>query len=269
MPEPTPALQPIIIKKKIVHGGHHGGAWKVAYADFVTAMMALFIVLWLMNTKEEVQKAVGGYFRDPSGKSDKAGSGAGGVGLGVKEQQANLEDLKKRMEEALKQAPIFGNLKDQIEMVVTHEGFRLELAEAEKGTFFESGNATPTSAGEQVLALIAGELKTLPNSILTEGHTDSRPFGPGAAYTNWELSADRANAARRLLQKNGLPPERVAAVRGYADKNLRKPKDPTNASNRRVSILGQWIEGSEAPVAHNVNAAAAPRPTSPSATKPH
>jgi chemotaxis protein MotB len=256
MPEPTPAPQPIIIKKKIVHGGHHGGAWKVAYADFVTAMMALFIVLWLMNTKAEVQKAVGGYFRDPTGKSDKVGSGAGAVGLGLKAQKQNLEDLKKRMEEALKHAPFFAKLKNQIEMTVTHEGFRLELAEAENGTFFESGNATPTPAGEQVLALIAGELKTLPNSILTEGHTDSRPFGPGAAYTNWELSADRANAARRVLQKNGLPPERVAAVRGYADKNLRRVNDPTNAANRRVSIIVEWIEGAEAPMFRSDKAAA-------------
>jgi chemotaxis protein MotB len=160
------------------------------------------------------------------------------------------------MEEALKHAPFFAKLKNQIEMTVTHEGFRLELAEAENGTFFESGNATPTPAGEQVLALIAGELKTLPNSILTEGHTDSRPFGPGAAYTNWELSADRANAARRVLQKNGLPPERVAAVRGYADKNLRRVNDPTNAANRRVSIIVEWIEGAEAPMFRSDKAAA-------------
>jgi chemotaxis protein MotB len=268
MPEPTPAPQPIIIKKKIVHGGHHGGAWKVAYADFVTAMMALFIVLWLMNTKAEVQKAVGGYFRDPTGKSDKVGSGAGGTGLGMEVEQQNLEELKKRMEEALKHAPSFAKLKDQIEMTVTQEGFRLELAEAESGTFFESGNAIPTAAGEQVLALIAKELKTLPNSILTEGHTDSRPFGAGAAYTNWELSADRANAARRVLQKNGLPPERVAAVRGYADKKLRKVKDPTNASNRRVSIIVEWIEGAEAAVFRS-DKAAAPHHTAQLPTQPH
>ena len=255
MPEPTSA-PPIIIKKKVVRGGHHGGAWKVAYADFVTAMMALFIVLWLMNTKQEVQKAVGGYFRDPMGKSEKTGSGAGAVGLGLEVQKKDLEDLKKRMEEALKRAPMFTKLKDQIEMTVTGEGFRLELAEAENGTFFESGNATPTPAGEEVLGLIAVELKTLPNSILTEGHTDSRPFGPGAAYTNWELSADRANAARRVLQKNGLPPQRMAAVRGYADKNLRKQNDPTHASNRRVSIIVQWMEGSEEPAVRSEKDAA-------------
>ena len=128
MPDNPSELQPIIIKKKVVHGGHHGGAWKVAYADFVTAIMALFIVLWLMNSKQEVQKAVGGYFRDPTGKSDKIGSGAGSAGLGIEIEKKKLHELKKRMEEALKQAPAFNKLKDQIEMTVTGEGFRIELA---------------------------------------------------------------------------------------------------------------------------------------------
>ena len=238
-------LQPIIIKKKVIHGGHHGGAWKVAYADFVTAMMALFIVLWLMNSSQEVKRAVGGYFRDPTGKSDKVGSGAGGVGLGIEIQKKNLQSLKERMEAALKQAPTFTKLKNQIEMTVTGEGFRIELAEGEAATFFESGNATPTPAGEQVVALLAAELNKLPNRILTEGHTDSRPFGHGASYTNWELSADRANTARRLLEKAGVAPSRIMAVRGFADQQLRKKNDPTHPSNRRISIVVQWTDAPE------------------------
>lgn len=265
MSEKTPDLQPIIIKKKIVHGGHHGGAWKVAYADFVTAMMALFIVLWLMNSKQEVQKAVGGYFRDPSGKSDKIGSGAGAVGLGIEIEKNKLKDLKKRMEEALKQAPSLDKLKDQIEMTVTGEGFRIELAESEHGTFFESGNAKPTVAGKQIIEVLAEQLRALPNRILTEGHTDSRPFGPGAAYTNWELSADRANAARRLLESSGVAPSSISAVRGYADQHLRKKNEPNHPSNRRVSIVVQWTDTPEAQESTVASAAPAPKDHTPPA----
>ena len=242
MASPAPEIQPIIIKKKVVHGGHHGGAWKVAYADFVTAMMALFIVLWLMNSSEKVQKAVGGYFRDPSGKGSQNGSGSAGLGQGLEIKKDQLGQLKDKIQAALKEAPSLAALQDQVEMTVTGEGLRIELAEAEGGTFFESGNATPTKAGEQILTLVAGELSKLPNKILTEGHTDSRPFGAGSAYTNWELSTDRANAARRLISGHGVKSQQIVAVRGYADRNLRKPADPSNPSNRRISIIVQWDE---------------------------
>src|SRR5262245_56131891 len=113
--------QPIIIKKKVVAGGHHGGAWKVAYADFVTAMMALFIVLWLMNSSEKVQQAVGGYFRDPSGKSGKSGTGQAGMGEGLAVGKQDLKNLKEKLETALKQVPQMNKLKDQVEMTVTGE----------------------------------------------------------------------------------------------------------------------------------------------------
>ena len=132
-------------------------------------------------------------------------------------------------------------------MTVTGEGLRIELTETEGGTFFESGNATPTKTGEEMLTLVAAELSKLPNKILTEGHTDSRPFGAGAAYTNWELSADRANAARRLITGHGVKPEQVVAVRGYADRNLRKPADPSNPSNRRISIVVHWNDAQATP----------------------
>jgi chemotaxis protein MotB len=243
MASPNPEVQqPIIVKKKVVHGGHHGGAWKVAYADFVTAMMALFIVLWLMNSSERVQKAVGGYFRDPSGKNNQNGSGSAGVGQGIELDKHQLSKLKEKIEAALKEAPNLAMLQQQIEMTVTGEGLRIELAEAEAGTFFESGNATPTKTGEQILGLVAAELSKLPNTILTEGHTDARPFGAGSSYTNWELSTDRANAARRLISAHGVDPVKVVAVRGYADRNLRKIADPTNPSNRRISIIVQWMD---------------------------
>src|SRR5919112_6132708 len=128
MAEPKPELQPIIvIKKKVHHGGHHGGAWKVAYADFVTAMMALFIVLWLMNSSQKVQKAVGGYFRDPSGKEGKAGTGSSGLGEGIAVGKQDLKKLKEKLETALKQVPQLAKLKNQVEMTVTGEGLRIEL----------------------------------------------------------------------------------------------------------------------------------------------
>src|ERR1051326_7436391 len=124
-------LPPIIIRKKVMHGGHHGGAWKVAYADFVTAMMALFIVLWLMNTSDQVKKAISGYFRDPSGRGAGQGSGLGGSGEGVGIGKDDLGKLKEKLESAMKQAPQLATLKDQVQMTVTGEGLRVELLEKE------------------------------------------------------------------------------------------------------------------------------------------
>jgi len=230
-------VQPIIIKKKIVHAGHHGGAWKVAYADFVTAMMALFIVLWLMGTSENVKKAVAGYFRDPSGKKTESGNGQGGVGQNIPLGKDDMNKLKQKLEAAMKQAPELEKLKDQVKMTVTGEGLRIELLESDVGTFFESGNAQPTEPGTQMLSMLAGELGKLPNRLLLEGHTDARPYASRNGYSNWELSADRANAARKLMQSSGIKFDQVAQVRGYADQRLRKPEDPNSASNRRVSIV--------------------------------
>ncbi|MCW5980705.1 MAG: OmpA family protein [Bryobacteraceae bacterium] len=230
----------IIVKKKGGHGGHHGGAWKVAYADFVTAMMALFIVLWLMNTSDTVKQAVAGYFRDPSGKGAAQGSGQGGIGEGIGIGKSDMNKLKEKLEDAIKQMPEMAALKDQVQMTVTGEGLRIELLEKEVGTFFETGNAQPTGPGEEMLHLLAAELARLPNLVLIEGHTDARPFGSKDAYTNWELSTDRANAARRLMQRDGLRSDQVAEVRGYADQRLRKPDEPNHASNRRISVTVKY-----------------------------
>jgi chemotaxis protein MotB len=235
----TPPI--VIIKKKGGHGGHHGGAWKVAYADFVTAMMALFIVLWLLNSSKQVQVAVGGYFKDPTGTSRKVGTNQTGSGENFSLTKNNMSQLKEELQRAVRQMNNFDKLKDQIQMTVTSEGLRIELLETEKGTFFDSGSSIPNADGRDLLIRLAQELGQLPNKISLEGHTDSKPYAGSGDYGNWELSADRANAARRLMQQNGLGTNQVLQVRGYADEKLRKPDDPFDASNRRISVIVQYI----------------------------
>lgn len=238
-----PNARPIIvIKKKAAHAGHHGGAWKVAYADFVTAMMALFIVLWLLNSSKQIQVAVGGYFKDPSGTSKKVGSGKTGAGDNFTLTKENMNQLKEELQKAVRKVTDFEKLKDQIEMTVTAEGLRIELMESEKGTFFASGAADPSENGKEILAMLAAELAKLPNTISIEGHTDAKPFAGNGGYSNWELSADRANAARRMMQENGLGPRQVTQVRGYADQRLRKPNAPEDPSNRRISVVIQYLD---------------------------
>src|SRR5271169_2605445 len=194
----------IVIKKKGGHGGHHGGAWKVAYADFVTAMMALFIVLWLMNSSKQVQEAIGGYFKDPTGTSKKVGSDMVGSGESFTVTKENMHDLKEQLQKAVRQVPNFDKLKNHIDMTVTNEGLRIELLEADKGTFFESGSAKIDPDNGQIMIALAKELGNLRNKLSFEGHTDAKPFGKNANYGNWELSVDRANSARRLMQANGI-----------------------------------------------------------------
>jgi chemotaxis protein MotB len=231
--------QPIIvIKKKGGHGGHHGGAWKVAYADFVTAMMALFIVLWLMGSSEKVKKAVAGYFNDPKGTANLLGTTMSGDGVAVTTKTSdNMKKLKEKLEEEIKAKKELEKLSKQIEITITSEGLRIELIEGKDGTFYEIGSPRLSSSGQELLALLAAELKTLPNSLLIEGHTDATPYSKDNSYSNWDLSADRANSARRLLQQDGVRTDQVTQVRGYADQMLRVKNNPTDPSNRRVSIL--------------------------------
>lgn len=235
------AQAPIIIKKKAGHGGHHGGAWKVAYADFVTAMMALFIVLWLMNSSKQLQVAVGGYFKDPTGTAKKVGTNLSGAGENFSLTKQNMSELKEQLQKSIRSINDLENLRKNIEMTVTAEGLRIELLESEKGTFFDSGSAVLNATGNEMLTLLAEQLGQVPNRLSIEGHTDAKPFGGKRNYTNWELSADRANAARRLMQAAGLRPDQVDQVRGFADQRLRSPQDPLEASNRRVSIIVQYI----------------------------
>ena len=243
MPDPRSSA-PIIIRKKVVHGGHHGGSWKVAYADFVTAMMALFIVLWLLASSEQVKKAVASYFLDPMGKTRELGSGLVGSGESMAFSKQDLEKLKKKLENSLrKKIPNFEKLKDQVAISITGEGLRIELLESQKGVFFQSGNADPTLAAKETLTILAQELGTLPNHLLIEGHTDAKPFAGGdKGYSNWDLSADRANAARKFLQQHGVRTDQVRQVRGFADQNLRNKANPDDASNRRVSVIVQYLE---------------------------
>jgi chemotaxis protein MotB len=232
----------VIIKKKAGHGGHHGGAWKVAYADFVTAMMALFIVLWLMNSSKQVQEAIGGYFKDPSGTSKMVGTDQRGSGENVTLTKDDMAKLKEQLQKSIRTVNDFDKLKDQIEMTVTAEGLRIELLETATGTFFDSGNTHPNVDANQLLAVLAQELGKLPNKLSIEGHTDSKPYAGIRDYGNWELSADRANAARRIMQASGVRSDQVAQVRGYADQRLRKPNEPLDPSNRRISVIVQYLE---------------------------
>jgi len=245
----------IVIKKKVSHGGHHGGAWKVAYADFVTAMMALFIVLWLMGSSEKVKKAVAGYFNDPKGTGSQLGTTMTGTGDAQYMSEANnkaLQDLKEKLEKEIKDKKELEKLMKQIEMTITNEGLRIELIEDKNGTFYQSGSARLSPDGQELLALLAGELKTLPNSLLIEGHTDATQYSNDANYSNWELSADRANSARRLLQQDGVRKDQVTQVRGYADQILRVKNSPYDPSNRRISILVKNADGGELPALKNV-----------------
>jgi len=251
MPAPNPdhlVVQPIIIKKKVVHAGHHGGAWKVAYADFVTAMMALFIVLWLLSSSDPVKKAVAGYFRDPTGHSNENGSGQSGASENIGIGKDDMGKLKEKLAAAIRQSPAVAKLKDQVQMTVTGEGLRIELLESAVNTFFETGSAQPTPSGEEMLQLLASELGKLPNRLSVEGHTDAKPYVSANGYSNWELSTDRANSARKLVQQAGVRGNQVADVRGYADQRLRKPEDPTSASNRRVSIVVKYQAPGDPPV---------------------
>jgi chemotaxis protein MotB len=238
MNKPRPIL---IIKKKGAHGGHHGGAWKVAYADFVTAMMALFIVLWLLNSSKQIQEAIGGYFKDPTGTAKKVGSNMVGSGENFALTKDNMPKLKEQLQQAIRQMTDFEKLKSHIEMTVTSEGLRIELTESASGTFFESGRPQLNRDGSELLVTLAQELGKLPNKLSIEGHTDAKPYATTANYGNWELSTDRANTARRLMQNSGIRADQVSQVRGFADQRLRRPNDPLDPSNRRISLIVQYL----------------------------
>lgn len=238
--QPAPPI--IVIRKKSGHGGHHGGAWKVAYADFVTALMALFIVLWLLGSSEKVKKSVESYFQDPTGSGKLAGSTMTGTGEGLVLKPEDMAKLKDKIKQAMQQLPKFDQLKSNVEMTVTNEGLRIELLETEKGLFFDSGSATLSPRGDEMLRLLAGQLTLLPNKLLVEGHTDAKPYSSDTGYTNWELSADRANTARRVMQASGIAPDQIAQVRGFADRHLRNLKNPMDPANRRVSVIVQYAE---------------------------
>ena len=240
MAEGTTQQTVVITRRKKGGHGHHGGAWKVAYADFVTAMMALFIVLWLLASSEEVRKAVGGYFQDPTGEGKMMGSTMAGAGETLSVARDDMDQLKEKLQQAMRELPKFEQLRNNIHVIVTAEGLRIELLENEEGLFFESGSARISERGAEMMRLLGDQLKALPNRLLIEGHTDAKPYSSQVGYTNWELSADRANTARRILQEAGVPMGQIAQIRGFADQHLRNSADPFDAHNRRVSVIVQY-----------------------------
>ena len=270
-------LQPIIIKK-IKKGGHgaHGGAWKIAYADFVTAMMAFFLLMWLLgSTAEGDKKGIADYFNSPlklslmggaSGSGDSSSVVKGGgtdltrtsgqVKAGDVEAQrrtlqlkalkaeqkraeaARLEVLKQRVEEALAASPKLAAMKSQIRLDMTRDGLRIQIIDEQNRAMFDSGSAVVKPYMRELLREIGAVLAEVPNKLTLEGHTDASPFGAGErGYSNWELSSDRANASRREINAGGLPEDRVLLVQGLASSVLFDPNAPESPVNRRISII--------------------------------
>ena len=281
-----------IVKKKIVHGGHHGGAWKVAYADFVTAMMAFFLVMWITGLSQDVKQAVSGYFKDPVAfmEAAKAGKapfkvaepkGGGEVKLmaTAAAELKTLEQAKKTIEKIISESPEFKSIKKYIDIKIVDEGLRIDLLEAKESLFFDSASAQVKPSTRSLLARVAAEIKHLPNKLIIEGHTDSLPLARTDGYTNWELSADRANSARQVIESNGLPDKRIAQVRGYAATQPRNPQHPEHFSNRRVSIIvvmtnamkHQQFGSSESIITKGIKPAVQPAPAfeKPTFTKSH
>ena len=269
-------LQPIIIKK-VKKGGHaaHGGAWKIAYADFVTAMMAFFLLMWLLgSTTEGDKKGIAEFFQSPLRVAMLGGSGSGdsssvvrggGKDLtretgqvkegestakkssytlrALKEEQrkaerARLEQLKTKVEEVLAENPKLAALGGQIRLDMTREGLRIQIVDEGNRPMFDSGSAVVKPYMRELLQELGSVLTEVPNRLTVEGHTDAQPFSAGdKGYSNWELSADRANASRRELVAGGLSEARMLRVQGLAASKLLDAKDPNGALNRRISII--------------------------------
>jgi chemotaxis protein MotB len=256
-----------IIKKvkKRGHEGHYGGAWKVAYADFVTAMMALFIVLWIIAHNQNIRVSVAQYFRDPGAVHKTAAGVLNGID-GVrpftdpkavmppvqpkppeKPQASEVEKLRQEGEKLIRTIagiPDLAKFKDQIQITITQEGLRIELIEQSEGLFFDIGSARLKQEAVQLLKLIASRIGAFPNHVIIEGHTDSRPYAH-SGYNNWDLSTDRANSARRVLEEGGIREKQIISVNGYADRRLKNPSKPLDFCNRRVTILVAFSTSAE------------------------
>jgi chemotaxis protein MotB len=270
-------LQPIIVKK-IKKGGHaaHGGAWKIAYADFVTAMMAFFLLMWLLgSTSEGDKKGIADYFQSPlkvallgggSGAGDSShvikGGGqdltrsAGQVKQGdveaprstinlqalkaeqLRAEQVMLDEVKRKVESMLESNPRLAAMRSQIRLEMTRDGLRIQIVDENNRPMFDSGSAVVQPAMRELLHEIGNVLAEVPNRLTLEGHTDAAAFSSGhRGYSNWELSADRANASRRELVAGGLPDDRVLRVQGLAASVPLEPSEPLNPMNRRISII--------------------------------
>ncbi len=269
-------LQPIIIKRIRKSGhGKHGGAWKIAYADFVTAMMAFFLLMWLLgSTTEGDKKGIADFFNAPLKVALMGGTGSGdsshvvrGGGadltrtsgqvkdgdvpakrklLNIKSLEAEqkraelarLEGLKKKVEDVLAASPKLAAMKSQIRLDMTRDGLRIQIVDEQNRPMFDSGSAIVKPYMHDLLREIGHSLTDVPNRITLEGHTDAQPFGGGErGYSNWELSSDRANASRREIVAGGLPEDRMLLVQGMASSNLFLPSDPASPMNRRISVI--------------------------------
>ncbi len=233
------------VKKSRGHGGHHGGAWKVAYADFVTAMMALFLVLWLVSQADtKLKESIASYFRSPGVFNTQKGGilpGAKKVSkapelITSQDDEQSLINIGQNLQKKFETRPEFTKYKDQIKIDVTEEGLRIQVLDKAERVSFAVGNAQLNDEAKAILAEISQAICTLPNSIKIGGHTDSRVFPSDNGYTNWELSADRANAARRELQNGCVKPEQILQIIGYADTDPIDPNDRYAPANRRISI---------------------------------
>ncbi|MFQ3549861.1 MAG: flagellar motor protein MotB [Armatimonadota bacterium] len=215
--EPKEVNEIRIIKKANKHGGHHGGAWKVAYADFVTAMMAFFLVMWIVGLSQEIKTNVAEYFKDPIGFMEAVRSGRSPIQTPVPgdpkytevrvvqdSDVKRIEQVKHTIETMIANSPEFASLKDYIKIKIDPEGLKIDLLEAKESLFFDSASAKIKPKTRALLAKVSQEIGKLPNKVIIEGHTDSRPLARRDGYTNWELSTDRANAARRIMEQNGL-----------------------------------------------------------------
>lgn len=246
----------IVVKKVKKSAGHHGGSWKVAYADFVTAMMAFFLVMWIVSMDQGAKDLVEGYFNDPIGFRRAFGAGQDPLSVGsvpipsdIQRMPVYIRQVEQRRFNAVRDQILLelegatgaDEFSAQVEVVLTPDGLRIELREGEGAeTFFTVGSAGVKPATVEALRIVADNIGELPNPVVIEGHTDSAQY-PSDSYTNWELSVDRANAARRILRDQGLPADRVLEVRGHADRSLLLPDAPLDPANRRVSIMIPYL----------------------------
>lgn len=265
----------VIKKKRKHHAAHHGGSWKVAYADFVTAMMAFFMVMWILGMDDSAKKSIEGYFSNPVGFKKGYSSGQSPISSGNSpgtvqttplrlisrmQQQGQFDKAGANIRARLKDAGL-STIGAHIEVVTTKTGLRIELAEGGEGqTFFPTASAEMKPVMRQMLTLVASELRPLSNALIIEGHTDAAPF-PGT-YSNWELSSDRANAARRVLEENGVARGRVREVRGMADRDPRPDVDVLDPSNRRITIVLPFSETPLLDMRSPAGAHAVPQPGS-------
>ena len=246
---PKTAEQPIVIKRIINAHGHHGGSWKVAFADFATSMMAFFLLMWILAQTDKAQKAaISSYFNNPTvvdlgGSSGVSGTESGEMGgevemgaPGGEAEQASLEALQAQIQDAINTSEALEAFKDQIQVEMTPEGVRIQIMDKEFQSMFSLGSASLEPTAVPLLHELGAAVASVPNRISISGHTDALPYG-SPTYTNWELSSDRANAARRELMRGGLPAEKIGRVVGLASQALLFPDRPEDPMNRRITIL--------------------------------